>query len=156
MISHTIVVPGRPVPQGNMRAFAVNNRAFVTHKKPKELGDFRARVAIACQGIEMIFGPVALDVIFYLPRPKSHYGTGKNANKLKNSAPTYVTTNPDIDKILRSALDSLTGIAFRDDSQVVSITARKTYGNPQTVLTIQEVSERFGEGRVRFQKGGVG
>lgn len=104
----------------------------------------------------MIFGPVALDVIFYLPRPKSHYGTGKNANKLKNSAPTYVTTNPDIDKILRSALDSLTGIAFRDDSQVVSITARKTYGNPQTVLTIQEVSERFGEGRVRFQKGGVG
>jgi Holliday junction resolvase RusA-like endonuclease len=35
---------------------------------------------------------------------------------------------PDLDKLIRAVLDGLTAIAYRDDGQVTSITASKTYG----------------------------
>ena len=75
-----------------------------------------------------ITSPIGLTVIFYMPRPKGHYGTGRNEGKLKSSAPLFPTSVPDIDKLVRSTLDGMTeGGAFRDDSQVVSLYALKTY-----------------------------
>jgi crossover junction endodeoxyribonuclease RusA len=126
------VVPGRAVPQGGMTAFVKGNRAFVTHKRPKELGDFRARVALAAQhaGAEMVKGAVRLDVAFSLIRPKSHMGTGRNAHLVKGSSPRYPTTNPDIDKLLRSLLDALTQVCFADDNQVTQINVTKSYTAP--------------------------
>lgn len=139
MISFT--VPGRPVPQGGMKAFARGNRAFVTHQKPKELGDYRARIAIAARdaGVECVSDPICMTVYFYIDRPKGHYGTGRNAGQLKPSAPGNPATRPDIDKLLRAVLDGLTGVAFRDDSQVVDVFARKYYGDgsPGTTISIE-------------------
>jgi crossover junction endodeoxyribonuclease RusA len=38
---------------------------------------------------------------------------------------------PDLDKLVRAVLDGLTAIAYRDDGQVVRLTAAKVYGvNP--------------------------
>jgi crossover junction endodeoxyribonuclease RusA len=38
---------------------------------------------------------------------------------------------PDLDKLVRAVLDGLTAIAYRDDGQVVRLTAAKQYGvNP--------------------------
>jgi Holliday junction resolvase RusA-like endonuclease len=34
---------------------------------------------------------------------------------------------PDLDKLVRAILDSLTGVVWRDDAQVVDIVARKVY-----------------------------
>lgn len=146
----SFVVPGRPVPQGGMKAFARGNRAFVTHSKPKELGDYRARVAIAAQnaGARIIDGPVSLTVTFVMPRPKSHYGTGRNAGVIKPSAPYYVTTKPDVDKLLRSLFDALTSVAIRDDSQVVMVTMSKVYADqemftsPSTEVAIAYLASR--------------
>ena len=39
----------------------------------------------------------------------------------------YPTVPPDLDKLIRAVLDSLSGIAYIDDSQVVEIIARKSY-----------------------------
>ena len=38
---------------------------------------------------------------FRFVRPKSHYGTGRNAKKLKPSAPPHHTQKPDATKLLR-------------------------------------------------------
>ncbi|MFN5250035.1 MAG: RusA family crossover junction endodeoxyribonuclease, partial [Bacteroidota bacterium] len=38
------------------------------------------------------------------------------------------TVPPDADKLIRSVLDGLTAIAYRDDAQVTSIVAQKAYG----------------------------
>lgn len=67
---------------------------------------------------------------FYLPRPKGHYGTGRNAGTLKASAPKYPTPKPDIDKLTRSTLDALgeAGI-YADDSQVARVNASKSYAD---------------------------
>ena len=69
--------------------------------------------------------PMALSVVFLFQRPKSHYGK----KGLRSTAPAYCTSAllGDIDKLLRSTNDALTGILFDDDRQVVSVNAQKRY-----------------------------
>jgi len=59
--------------------------------------------------------PVSLSVNFYFKKPK----TPKNDK--------YHITTPDIDKLLRTVLDALQGVAFINDSQVTQIIATKDY-----------------------------
>lgn len=124
-------VPGLPVPQGGMRAFARGNKAYVTHKNPQGLGDYRARVseaaAKAMNGQPPTTAGVRVVVTFHMPRPKSHYGTGKNEGVRKMNAPYIHTKRPDIDKLARSFLDAITSIIVADDSQVFSLWADKVY-----------------------------
>lgn len=73
--------------------------------------------------------PVSVKLEFCMPRPKSHYGTGKNATRVKNSAPSEYSClgKPDLDKLVRAVLDCGTGILWVDDAQVVSISCSKRY-----------------------------
>ena len=73
-------------------------------------------------------GAIYLDVTFYMPRPRGHYGTGRNAGKLKPSAARYPTVKPDRTKLLRSTEDALTDCGmWRDDAQVISGPVKKFY-----------------------------
>lgn len=136
-------VPGVPVSQGSMKAFVVNGRARVTHSNSPELREYRARVAYGAKdiGLEVVDGPIAMEIRFFLQRPKGHFGTGRNAGHVKDSAPDYPTTKPDLDKCVRAVLDSLTGVAYRDDSQVVDLTVSKDYADtaPETYVGIMRV-----------------
>ena len=71
---------------------------------------------------------------FELSRPKSHYGTGRNGDVVKRSAP--VVPHQDVDNLLKGLLDALTGNAYVDDKQVVEVIARKSYGRGVTVVKI--------------------
>jgi crossover junction endodeoxyribonuclease RusA len=86
--------------------------------------------------------PMILSVVFRFQRPKSHF----NKNGLRSSAPQHCTSasNGDLDKLLRSTNDALTGILFDDDRQVVSTDATKRYciGNepPGAIITLTALS----------------
>ena len=54
------------------------------------------------------------------------------ANKAKQTA-YYKTSRPDIDNIVKFYFDVLNGIAYHDDSQVVSIFSQKLYSNKNEV-----------------------
>lgn len=77
--------------------------------------------------------PVKIKLEFIFPRPKSHFGSGKNSNKLKTNAPKFLTSSQtgDIDKLCRSTLDGLSakagGSVIADDSLVVCLFAQKRY-----------------------------
>lgn len=61
-------------------------------------------------------------------RPKSHFGTGRNAEKLKKQAPEYHIQKPDIDNLVKSTMDAITNInLWRDDCQVDSLITRKVW-----------------------------
>ena len=77
---------------------------------------------------ELLTGPIELTLTFSRPRPRSHYGTGRNAGKLKPSAPAYPITRPDTIKLARAVEDALTGVVWRDDSQVVDHCLLKKWG----------------------------
>lgn len=76
-------------------------------------------------------GPLSLLLEFYLRRPKGHYGTGKNAGRVKDSAPCSPAVKPDTSKLVRAVEDALTGIVWHDDAQIIYQVAAKHYGLPE-------------------------
>ena len=125
-------VPGLPKTAGSKRAFAhrTTGKIIVTDDTGKPGRRWRADVqAAAAQayGGPLLTGPLEVTLGFHLPRPKGHYGTGRNAEKLRPSAPDYHTVKPDIDKLSRAVLDALKGVVWRDDAQVWKKLASKRY-----------------------------
>lgn len=121
-------VYGVPAPQGSKTAFVRGGRAVVVDGSSQtgrqKLSSWRAEVSREAQNerpAEPIVGPVAVSIRFYMPKPKS-------APKGK----VYCDKKPDIDKLIRSTFDSMTGVIYNDDSQVVSVTATKIYATPDT------------------------
>ncbi len=126
-----LTVPGIPRPQGSKRHVG---RGIMVESS-KLLGPWRERVALAAQasmeGREPIEGPVHLAARFYFQRPRAHFGSGRNSDKLKPSAAEHPQGRPDLSKLVRAVEDSLSGIVFRDDAQIVSLAGTcKLYGTP--------------------------
>lgn len=134
MAEFAFEVVGLPAPQGSKSVFKnrKTGQILVTEssKKVKPWREAVKKAAeLAARGFT-IDGPVSVRITFMLPRPKSHFGTGRNAGKLKKSAPESHTVMPDLDKLVRSTLDALTSAGvWKDDAQVMSITTRKIYGD---------------------------
>lgn len=67
---------------------------------------------------------MAVDIKAYYPIPKS-YSKKKTIACLEGKI--RPTTKPDLDNITKAILDALNGVAWYDDSQVVSLTINKYY-----------------------------
>ena len=83
--------------------------------------------AIKHRPSEPLTKPLYLALVFYFKRPKSHYRTGRYKHLLKDKAPEYHTTKPDIDNLVKFVADSLNKVFYEDDSQVVELLAKKVY-----------------------------
>lgn len=70
------------------------------------------------QGRKLLDCPIAIAAEFVFLRPKSHFGTGKNANIVKASAPDQHAQSPDLAKLIRAVEDSMTGKIWLDDKLV--------------------------------------
>jgi Holliday junction resolvase RusA-like endonuclease len=130
-----MTVPGLPRPQGSLKLFRAPSGQEVA-KYGDVLYQWRRTVTAAVlaerEGCEPEHGPVNLYLNFRLPRPKGHYGTGRNADALKESAPLFPASTPDLDKLVRAVGDAITdsGVVWKDDAQVVQIRAMKRYAVP--------------------------
>jgi len=103
-----------------------SNRPIILDDNPKTKNwkqEVQILVGTLMRGRDPYEGPLTLEVTFYRPRPASHYGR----RGLKPSAPRYPTVKPDTTKLLRPFEDALTGIIWRDDSQVVDQHVKKRY-----------------------------
>jgi len=124
-------VSGEPRPKGSMRAFVINGKPRITNndKNTKPWQDLVKMMSQFEAPDEPFAGPVSVTLEFVIRRPKAHYGTGRNAEKLKDSAPTRPAKKPDIDKLARTVLDAMSAIVFVDDAQVVQLDTAKVFGN---------------------------
>lgn len=122
-------VYGKPEPQGSVRAFMIGGRPRLTSDNAKLKPYRHSLTQVAMEEVSRtaqvapvapVGTPVALSVVWTLAKPKS---TPKRV--------TMPTKKPDADKLLRAVLDSLTGVAYADDAQVVLIAAEKHYGLPE-------------------------
>ena len=140
MIRFTVI--GQPEPAGSKRGFSVGGKVRIVDANRKAAP---WKQAVACagwdamEGRQPITGPVEASFTFYRVRSAGHYGTGRNAGKLKASAPTAPYTRPDVLKLTRGAEDALSGICYRDDAQIVSERLDKRWGRPARVEI--EISE---------------
>lgn len=87
-------------------------------------------------------GAISLRVGFFIYPPKKWLRTGRYAGQMKDSAPTYVSTMPDIDNYLKWIMDSMgKGIFFNDDAQIAYVTAAKTYSlSPRVEIEIDTIA----------------
>lgn len=128
-------VPGTPVPKGSTKYVGKNKKtgkAVVVQQNEADIKVWSESIKWLCKAKckgEPATGPISLEVHFLMPRPKAHFGTGRNSNVKKQNAPYWHTSKPDLDKLVRCVKDALTGEIWKDDSQCVMVMATKVYGD---------------------------
>ncbi|MFE4658103.1 RusA family crossover junction endodeoxyribonuclease [Streptomyces hydrogenans] len=127
----TLAVRGTPGPQGS-KSHKGGGRMVESSAKVKPWREAVRHAAViaveATPGWQRLDGPLRLDVVFFFDRPKSHFGTGRNADVLKASAPATPIAAPDLSKLIRSTEDAITDSgAWHDDSRVAVVTAAKRW-----------------------------
>jgi len=133
-------VAGKPVTQGSKwspkGSHAVIDQSGEKLTSWRELIGWEAKAAWSSGTVK---GRVCVHLHFKMSRPNGHYGTGRNASMVKESSPQYHTQVPDIDKLTRAILDALTGVVFRDDSQVqeIHVTKKWTEGDQGVLIMIE-------------------
>jgi Holliday junction resolvase RusA-like endonuclease len=131
---------GVPVQQGSKSARVFAGRAQLFDQNAKALHPWRRLVRSAAEAALLLDpqhfeGPVEVELRFEMPRPKT----------VKRRWPSV---KPDLDKLTRAVLDSLTDAGvWGDDAQVVRLQAEKTYarelpGVTVHVRSIEEETER--------------
>ena len=133
-----IIIPGKPIAKKRPR-FARRGKFTTTYSDQEtEESKFMAQVlATLGKDWQTLTGPLFMEIHFDFPRPKNHYGTGKNADKIKANAPKFHIIKPDLDNLEKFVCDCMNGIVFLDDAQVIHISSRKAWAdNPITKIII--------------------
>ena len=144
-----VVIRGQAAPQGS-KSFVGRTKDGrpIMRESSKDVKPWRSDVKAAAEAAmpedwTPIMSAVQIVAVFVRPRPKGHYRTGRFAGLLRDTAPPYPATTPDLDKLLRSTLDALGkkgASVWRDDAQVVRIVTDKIYATdemaPGAILTI--------------------
>lgn len=129
-----ITVPGEPVAKGRPRmtraGFAYTPKKTVNYET-----QIQERFATEYPDHKPVDGQLKILVWAYFTIPAS-WSKKKQQAALDGSI--RPTKKPDIDNIIKT-MDALNGIAWRDDSQVVHVTASKYYSDrPRLEIQIQE------------------
>lgn len=143
-------VSGLPRPGGSKTAFCLKKggvytgRAIVTDAGGQRTKEWRQDVtAAAFQAMKTadslpLTGAIELEIIFQIPRPKSHFRP--DGFSLKPGSPKHHITRPDAGKLARSTQDAMTSICYRDDGQIIKETHSKVFsGSPGAWITIREI-----------------
>lgn len=147
-------VAGNAVPGGTVRPVPIRRGGEVIGSRlapgrdkegERRISSWLDHVASAASQVmgarELLAGPVVVHMEFFRPRLGSHYGTGKNAGKLKGSAPTHPITRPDLGKLERLVEDGMSGTVYRDDSQIVCKGSMKRWGPARCEVRVWEITE---------------
>ncbi len=138
----TLDVLGTPAPKGSSRAIMMGGLArnvpsgSDTNRRNLRAWDAAVReVALDQLGrdrkVPLWSGrPLGVEIVFRMLRKKGDYGVGKNAGRLKPGAPSHPWTKPDIDKLARTTLDSLTDLVYDDDSRIAKLSLEKQFAAP--------------------------
>jgi Holliday junction resolvase RusA-like endonuclease len=132
-------VPGTPVAQPRAKATTINGYARMY--TPTTASAFKATVVMVAEQSHPgppLDGPLRLEVVFVLDRPKSKIWKRREMPRELHSG------RPDIDNLAKAVMDSLKGIAWRDDAQVATLCVTKWvasgYEQPHTQITIEQMA----------------
>lgn len=130
-------IPGKPIAKKRPR-FCRRGK-FVTTYNDQETEEGKMMNLIVQQlpdDFKVLDGPLRLKSYFGMPIPKST-SKKKRAQMIANEI--MHVKKPDVDNLLKMIKDCMNEIVYRDDSQIVSVEAWKTYSeNPETVVVVSE------------------
>ena len=128
-----------PVAKGRPRFHIYRGRILV--KTPTKTADYENLIAFKYQEASGGFKferetPLHVSLFFGMPIPSSSTKSRKAAMEdgiLKH------TKKPDIDNLIKAVLDALNDIAWKDDSQIIRLSAEKIYSKePYVYIRISE------------------
>lgn len=130
---------GTPVPKGSLKCIGTRGgRGHQLIEDNDKTEGWRTEVARNARRIPAradLGQPVGVEITSTIARPAGHYGTGRNADRVKPSAPAHPTARGtgDSDKLARLVLDALQDAeVVHDDAQVVEVISRKAYPEAHT------------------------
>ena len=129
-----VVVDGKV--KGKARPRVYKGHAFT----PKETVNYEnwVKVNYREQDNRYLKGSIRADIIAYYKIPKSY--SKKRVQAIKQGL-DYPCKKPDVDNVAKIVLDSLNGIAFDDDSQVIELVVMKrwTEENERVEFELEEI-----------------
>lgn len=134
-------VPGKPVGKGRPR-FSTNSgtpRAYTPDKTVQY--EKKVRAAYLLANGPYFDGPVRLKITAYFKIPK---GISRNLRTLMAEGEIRPTQRPDADNIIKSIMDALNGVAYKDDASVAEVACSKRYtgSDPYALVEITEIEGR--------------
>jgi Holliday junction resolvase RusA-like endonuclease len=127
-MSITFTVPGPPTGKGRARIVRNKNTGRIHGVTPEKTELYENLVKLCftenCDGGFFDKEPLVMMVIAYFSIPKS---TTKKDRGLIAEGLLFPTKKPDADNIAKVICDALNGVAYGDDTQVVSLTVMKEY-----------------------------
>lgn len=128
-------VPGIPVAWARART---HGKIHFTPGKQRMAMSVIQVIAAQCMNDQpLIMVPVSMTIHATWPWPKSW-----SEKKRKKQGAHYKTSKPDSDNVGKIISDSLNGIVFNDDAQVVDLRVVKQYGlSAQTQVVIETLQE---------------
>lgn len=140
LFSVSFSVPGAPRGKGRPRTAVRAGRAMIytDAKTRSEEGAVRMFAQTAMQGQAPYLGAVVLRVCAYCPIPAS---LSKPRRAAALSGALAPITRPDWDNYGKLASDSLNGIVWHDDSQVVTAVVHKRYSDqPRISIDVRSMA----------------
>lgn len=134
-------IPGDPRGKGRPK-FARRGTHVQTYTDDKtaayeNLVALAAKAALQALGLDPFAGPVDVLLAATYSIPKS---ASKKARAAMLAGEVKPVKLPDLDNVLKAVLDGCNQVVFRDDAQVVGLTAHKQYGEtPRVVVTITPI-----------------
>lgn len=135
----TFTVPAVPIAQPRPRAVVAHGgkgarmhevtsikNPITGERKPHPIAAFKASVrheARAAYDGPPLQGPLSVELVFVMPRPSSLFW------KTRPMPRQWHTVKPDADNLIKSVLDALKGLCWRDDAQVARMVIAKQIAN---------------------------
>jgi len=140
-------VPGDAKTAGSKRAFTPKGwtRPIIVDdcKGSKDWKGDVKRFAVESYSGDPLECALEMTLTFVRVRPSGHFTT-KGA--VRPAAPPHPVSRPDVLKLARCVEDALTGLIYKDDSQICSEPLRKIWGpRPGVHVTIRELVELTAE-----------
>ena len=121
-------------PQGKGRPRFSTRGGFVKTYTPEKTASYENFVKVCYLNKykgQKLDGEIIAEIIAYFSIPKS-FSKKKRLEAIEGKI--RPTKKPDTDNIAKTILDSLNGIAFEDDKQVVALLVKKLYGEEAKIV----------------------
>lgn len=122
-----LIVPGEPVAKGRPR---VTKWGTYTPEKTKNYETLVKELYFVKHKQTLLEGELKINIKAYFKIPKS---ASKKKRAEMISGKIRPTKRPDIDNVIKSITDSLNGVAYDDDSQIVLVKAEKYWSEEPRV-----------------------
>lgn len=135
MRTRSFTIPGEPVAKGRPKMTRMG-RAYTPEKTVNYESLVKLMYLNEYPGCAMLTGPMDMRVKAYFQIPKS---VSKKKHEAMMKGLERPTKRPDGDNILKAVADALNGLAYPDDSSIVTATVEKYWGTPRVEVELKEV-----------------